>query len=246
MKRIIYLGMISLILCLSAAAPPAAWAQDTQDPLDYSAQEKKPGLTGPDYVAMIFSKLAGKAPDFESWVRGTQEFQDAAKPEKTAVRERLLKDMKSAYNLLTLQEPITIETQVKLSAYSASNSGFFVESFKPDTFFPVRYNKQSYAIVPQEIMEKQWLKVTELAAAKAIDDAALNQSDKPLTLLLTLVPKYADGSKPARLGDESYWLISAEVKKMALYSPDSSSALWESEDTEADNAKRQELLNLRQ
>jgi hypothetical protein len=244
MKKIIFLGIAALFFCLSA--PQAVRAQDAQNSLDYSAQEKKPALTNPRYVAMIFSKLSGKTPDFDGWIHSTQEYQDAAKTNKDEVRSKLMKEMKGAYSLLTLEEPITVETPVKLSAYSASNGGFFVESFKPETFFPLSYGKQSYAVIPQEIMEKQWLKVTDPAAAKAIEDAARNPAGKPLTMLLFLVPKYADGTKPAPIDGDNYWLLSAEVRKMMLYGPDSPDPLWQSENTEADNAKRQELLNLRQ
>ena len=154
--------------------------------------------------------------------------------------------MRRVFGLLTLQEPIVIETPVVLSAYSTAHKGFFVENFKPQTFFPARYNGQSYAVVPQDIMDKQWLSVQDPAIADAIDKAAARSEGRELLMTVFLLPGYADKSAPATLDDEDYWLIAAHVKKMMLYPKDGTTLLWQSDDASFKDQKHQELLKLYQ
>src|SRR3972149_5637932 len=243
MKKAVCLGIIVLIFCLAAPWARTAWPQGS---LAYGAQEKKPEPTDPVYITMLFFKLAGKVPDFEFLARNTQEYRDAPQTYKPEVLDQQILDLKSNYSLITQQEPLVVETPVKLSKYSVVNKGFFVENFREDTFFPVKYHNQTYAIAPQGIMDKQWLKVTDPAVGKTIEDAAMKDEGKSLTMVLTLIPKYVDGSEPAVMDDEYYWLISVDVKSMALYAPDSPDRLWQSEDTSAEDARRRKLLNLRQ
>ena len=212
----------------------------TQDFSAYGRQDQKPKPTSPDYIVMIFSKLAHQQPDFEAWAHETQAYQNAPTGNRPLVLEEQIRDLKNMYSLLTLQEPIIVETPVKLSSYSTRNKGFFVDSFKEDTFFPVKYNNRLYAIVPQGIIDKQWLKVPDADDGKAIENASLSTQ---LTMVLTLYPKYAD-TTPAELEGGNYWLISTEVQKMALYAPNSTVPLWQSDDST--DKKHQEILKLRQ
>jgi hypothetical protein len=243
MKKTVYFGILAVIFCLYA--PPSPTAAAAEDTIDYGLQVRKPEPSTPDYIYMIFCKLTGRTPDFEAMARNTQDYQDAATIERPTVLDQLTVGLKSTYSLLTLQEPFIIEVPVKLSPYSAVNKGFFVENFKDDTFFPVNYNGQSYAIIPQGIMDKQWLKVPDDALGKEIENAALNKDGSPLTMQLMLTPKYADSSRPVVLAEQNYWPIAVEIKRMVLYPPASTSQLWQSDDTRVDDTKRLELLNLR-
>lgn len=243
MKNSVFFAILALMAGVFFTAQQVAVADNLS--AYGSAVPQKPKLTPPVYTAMLFYKLAQRVPDFGSWARRTKEYQSAEPAGKLAALAAQETTLKNVYNLLTLQEPLTVEIPVTLSAYSYANGGFFVENFKSSTFFPVRYEDQSFAIVPLGIMDRQWMKVTDEDAVRAIQSAS-NNKDAPLTMLLTLTPKYADSSTPAKLEGNDYWLISTDIKKMALYAGDSATPLWESEDPRIDAAKRQELLNLRQ
>ncbi len=243
MKRQVF-AALALALLLTAA-PALAQQQDAT--LDYSATNLHPKQTDPRYVAMVFSKLSGRAPDFEGWIRADEDYKDAPPTEKPGLHNKMLADMQSAFGLLTLQEPIILEMPVKLSAYSPESRGFFIDSFKPDTFLPVTYAGQSYAVVPQGLMDKQWLGITDTQVIRAISDANAQAGDKGLTVLLMLAPKAVDASSPADIEGGKYWLVSAEISKVMLFGPDPNApALWQSADSAVDAQRRQELLNLRQ
>jgi len=250
MKKITCLGIVAVILNLPVMAqdyPAYRWQEQKQKQELEQRQTQKPQPTTPGYIAMLFYKLSGKAPDFESWARRTEAYQAAAGYDRLSVQDRQAQLLKNIYDLLTFHEPLIVETPVKLSEYSALNKGFFVESFRTDTFFPFRYNDRSYAVVPSGIMDQQWIKAPDPAVVRAIQAASRNDRGKSLSMVLMLTPKYADSFTPATLEGRSYWLISAEAKKMMLYAPDSPVPLWKSDDGAApDDTKRQELLRLRQ
>lgn len=251
MKKPVFSGLCAVVFCLGALGAAPARAQeatlqeDVLPPVNYVLEKRKPEPTAPSYIYMIFSKLAGSDPDYEAIARNTQVYQDAIVSERPAVLDNLVLDLKSTYSLLTLQEAFIMEVPVALSPYSAVNKGFFIQNFREDTFFPVAYNDQSYAIIPQGIMDKQWLMVPDPEQGRAIENAARNSAGKPLTMQLMLIPKYADKSAPVVLAEQNYWLIGAEIKSMSLYAPDSPTPLWQSDNTRVDNVKRQELLDLR-
>jgi hypothetical protein len=159
-----------------------------------------------------------------------------------------------------LQETIVVETPVKISEYSFANKGFFIDNFKDDTFFPVTYHGQSYAIIPQGIMDKQWI-AADGFDAKTIDEAAKASEGRLLNIVLLLLPKYADKSATVPIQGKDYWPLSVEIKKMTLYTLSRSTTeinsgaetapaarlLWESGDAAVEvNQKQMELLNLRQ
>jgi len=212
MKKAIILGLFT---ALSFLPVQAAMAQGAFNPLDYSMSGKdmKPQPSSPQRIAMIFAKLARKPPDFQAWARNTEAYKNAPDLDKPAVEAQQAEELKNIFSLMTLQEPLVVEMQAKLSKYSASNKGFFVESFKEETFFPARYAGESYAIIPEGIMDKQWLKEPDAGKGKEIEDIAARSGSGTLPLVLTLAPKLADGSTTAILDDVEYWLLAATIEK---------------------------------
>ena len=245
MKKIIFFRVLMFVcgVCFLATIASAQESPDTE----IETPATKPTVSTPGTIALAFYKLTRQAPDFESWAQQTQAYKDASPFEQQAVQEAQVEKMKEAYNLLMLTEPLVIETQVKLSPYYPANKGFFVDSFKETTFFPVHYNGRSYAVVPLGIMDKQWLKVDDLAVAKSIEESA--RSDRRLTMVLLLTPRYADASAATTIDGETYWPIAVDVKKMMLYPLNSDTLLWQSYDTDAKDEKdekHQNILNLYQ
>lgn len=243
MKKIILTGIFLCCVCLMPLTGAIA-----QDDVAQIPKDTKPAATSPYTITLAFYKLSRQAPDFESWVKQKDSYKNANPFDQPGMLADMVQKMKDDYNALALTEPLVVETQVTLAPYDAKNQGFFVESFKGSTFFPSQYAGQSYAIVPQDITDKQWLKMDDPDTAKAID-AAANGNNHVLSMVLMLIPKYADATAAATIDGESYWPIVAEVKKMMLYPPDNSpdkdNLLWQSGADAADK-NYQSIINLRQ
>jgi hypothetical protein len=197
----------------------------------YQEQQVRPSASDPSYVAMTFYRLSGQMPDFASWARMGEPYKHASDFDKPMVEEQEAKSLKDQYSLFSIQEPLVIETPVKISAYDPVNQGFFIDNFRKDTFFPIPYDNRSYAIVIPDLLDKQYLKVTDVALAKMIDDAALAAKDRTLVMAMILTPTDADGTGAVTMDGKEYWAISADIKKMLLYGTgDSKAALWQTED----------------
>lgn len=227
MKKTIFWGILALVILATQGV---------------AAQNLKPEPSSPAHIAMTFYKLTRQIPDFDAWVRASQIYNTAADVDKPATLHRERQELNNRFSLLTLQEPLVVETPVTLSAYNAAAQGFFVENFKDDTFFPAHHLDHGYAIVPQGIIDRQFLKVEDPALASTIEAAR----DRALTMVLLLSPKYADNTAPASLDGKNHWLISAGIEKMTLYISDLPVPLWQSQVPGAADVKFQELLNLRQ
>jgi len=246
MKKIIFLQVLAFVwgICFLATMAAAQDAPISIPPL--AVQSAKPALTSPFTIALTYYKLAARAPDFESWVKQKDSYKNANRFDQPAMMSAMVQQMKDAYNNLLLTEPLIVQTQVTLSPYDAKNQGFFVESFKSSTFFPASYAGESYAIVPEDITDKQWLKVDDPDVAAATEKAAAGNNHL-LTMVIYLTPRYADTKSPAVIDGENYWPIAADVKQMMLYpAADSNTVLWQSTDANKLDKLHQSILNLYQ
>jgi len=224
MKRILLALLLSLF-CFNAAA---------------QTELRRPP-SSPDHVAMTFFKLAGRTPDFEAWVRDMEAYKTASLADQPGILAARIGELRGSYTLLTAHEPVIVEMPVTLSDYSAANKGFFVRNFKDETFFPVRQGSRFYAVVPSRITDRQWISVPDESRVRAIE-----QARDSLIMVMTLIPAYADAREPAVIDGTAYWLMAADVQKMALYAAKDSSPLWTFDVSGGNDAKKQELLKLRQ
>ncbi|MFH1157459.1 MAG: hypothetical protein V1721_01020 [Pseudomonadota bacterium] len=231
------------VLALSACSLPmqGAWAQDVSL---YETQSLKQEPSQPDYVALLFYKMTAQIPDFDSWARQTPAYKEATVFTRMMVLEQKIREMKDGYNRLSLLEPLIVEIPVRLSEYSTIGNGFFIENFKTDTFFPVTHNDRSYAIIPEGIVDKQWLKVSTTEAARTIEAAARSDEGRLLMMTLFLSPVYADKKTPVSLDGREYWLILTDVKKMILTPLKTDTLLWQSDSASFRDEKSQKLLDL--
>lgn len=246
MKRMFFYGAIIALLGIAPAGAQTLPTFATPAAPVYGTQEKKSLPSTPDYIAMTFYKLTRQMPDFNAWAQLTPAYKNAAPFEKLSVMDQQAQRMKESYDLLTLQEPLIVEMPVKLSAYSTTNHGYFIENFRADTFFPAFFADQAYAIVPQGIMDKQWLKVSDPLLAKHIDAAVQSRPDRLLMMALFMTPDYADKSAPVFLEGTNYWLMAATIRKMMLYDPGNNLLLWSSDTADIRDEKHQRLLDLYQ
>jgi hypothetical protein len=257
MKKIFFIiPVLALVCCmaLSAAAeeiqvPPSAnpiiAAPAFAAPTLGAVQQPKPAQTTPLAVALTYYKLTGRVPDFDSWVKQQDSYKNANAFDQNSMVAPMVQRLKDAYGLILLSDPVVVETQVALSAYDKKNLGYSVESFKASTFFPSTYGGQSYAIVPINIADKQWLKVDDPETVAAIEKAA-TANDRLLTMIIYLTPKYADANSPASIDGENYWPMVTDIQKMMLYAPNSDTMLWQSIDVSASDKTSQKIMKLYQ
>jgi hypothetical protein len=255
LKKTIFALVLAIACCL-AALPAAAQDMATPDLTAATADsatspasalaggQDKPAPTTPETVALLFYKLTRQAPDLEAWVKEKDSYKNASAFDQPGMMKDMVDHYKEKYNLLVTSDPIIVETPVTLAPYDSKNGGFFVESFKSSTFYPVRFNGQAYAIVPQGILDKQWLKMDDTTVANTIEASAIS-SNHVLTMFLYLTPKFADNLSPAMIDDEKFWPISVEVRKMALYALNSDTLLWHS-DTETRDKTYDGIVGLHQ
>lgn len=256
MKKILFLPILALtcFITLSAAAeeiqvpmssnPIIAAPAAAPPPTLGVVQQPKPALTPPLTVALTYYKLTGRLPDFDSWVKQQDSYKNANAFDQGSMVAPKVQKLKDAYSLILLTDPLVMETQVALSEYDKKNQGYSIESFKPSTFFPAVYNGVSYAIVPVNIADKQWIKVDDPEIVAGIEKAA--GTERLLSMIIYLVPKYGDANSPASIDGENYWPMVAEIKKMMLYAPNSDTLLWQSSDVAVTDKTRQKIMNLYQ
>ena len=232
-----------LVLALSACFLPirGTWAQGLSF---YETPKAKSTPSSPDYVALLFYKMTAQIPDFDTWARQSPAYKKASVFNRMMILEKEIKNMQEGYNRLSLHQPLIVEMPVRLSGYSHANNGFFIENFRTDTFFPITYSNQSYAIVPEGIIDKQWIKVATENEARIIETAARSDVGRLLMLTLFLSPEYADKRTPISLDGRDYWLILTNIKKMILTPLKSNTLLWQSDSVNFRDEKSQKLLDL--
>ncbi len=244
MKKTSFLFVLSFFCALLALPSNHAMAQDASS-LSLGPQlMNEPTVTDSETIAMIFGRLTGHAPDFSAWAQQTQAYKAASPFEQSTIEQNEVQQYQSAYAALSLTAPIIVKTQVQLSSYDPTNHGFFVTNFKNSTFFPAQYKDKFYAIVPQDIADKQWLQLSNPAMVDVIEKAVSSSKDGTLPMILYLTPNSAD-SRPAMINGVSYWPIAVQVGKMMLFSNDNQTLLWHNYPTQ-DNKVRQSIMNLYQ
>lgn len=219
----------------SLIAATALWAQGKDTP------------TAAPYIAMIFHKLSGTAPDYDRWAMASESYTQASRFDKAMVREQKATELKSLYSLVTLSEPVVISAPVRLSKYSLTNKGFLIDSFKSDTYFGYEFAGNNYAIVIPSLLDHQWIDV-DGDAAKAISNIS-TYSQGRMRVLLYVEPKFADKSGMMQLGDRYYWLISGQIKDMVLTQLRSDTPLWRKSDglySSSGGKQQKDLMNLYQ
>ncbi len=211
-------------------------------------KNSKPTANKNHEIALIFYKLSSILPDFITMAKDYKDYKASFGESKIATLNTRAEELKNAYSLLTLQEPLVVEMPVKLSEYSKNNKGFFITNFEEKTFFKFKHHNKNFAVVPESIMDQQWLKVTDKKTVYEMNKANKAQGGNSLTALIFMAPIYTDSSSTADIQGTDYWLTFAEINKIEVYLPNSLIPIWRSDDTtlnQENNRKLNELLKLR-
>jgi len=198
-------------------------------------------------VATIYYRLIRQRPDFRAWIPFLPEYKKMSEAERLSYLDSKSQDLNYNFNLLTLQEPIAIQFDAVLSPYSDENEGYIVRNFADDTYFSFAFAKYNYAIIPQGLMEHQFLPVQK--SAKVAVESAMGVN-RHILMIIYVQPNFADANaQPTEIEGKSYRLISGKVMNIALYGPSSAgrtTSLWEENTKEYNDKQRDELLNLKQ
>ncbi|HYD19302.1 MAG TPA: hypothetical protein VEF76_12575 [Patescibacteria group bacterium] len=245
------LVILALSFFLTLAAP--ALAQTAEDDSDLSSPPVgRPGF--PEFasdvdIATLYFKLTGQAPDFERWAR----FDPQCRERMTeTARVQCLDDkqaeLRQKYQLQTTSEAIAVPfVPAIFSAYSKENGGYVVKNFTEDTYMPFTYAGRNYAIIPQGLMDRQFLPISGLQQ-KDVENA-LRGAQRKAVVLLYIQPSYADKTGMVELDGKQYSLISGKVVNIGVYNCRKNkpcTLLWEEGTTGAREAERNDLLNLKQ
>jgi len=207
-----------------------------EEPKQSFASSKTDNLT----VAILFYRITGQTPDFESWALRTFNYKGNNELEKEAKFNETQAALKSKYSLTSFNEAINVESYVTLKQYSAKGAGFFVQQFNEETFFPYDFNGETYAVIPTDLMDNQWLEMTAEKAAQ-LKKHMNKKGQLFMRLILTPIQGQRDTKVPLSNGKDN-WLLASKVQDIEIWSPKTKELLWRKN---ADAFKqRNKLLNL--
>lgn len=208
-----------------------------------SADASPPTATSDGYIALLYYRMTGQVPDYEAWAMASDAYTKANSFDKDLVRREKAAEVARAYHLVTYDDPLIIEYPVTLSSYSRAKRGFFVENFRPDTFYSFHFIGRNYAVVPIDLMDFQWLAVDDENTQKKIEDLIQSSGGK-VRMYMYLTPTFADPQTPLKLDNKEYWLLSGRLQKLQIYDPRGKRLLWEGYGRSHVEQRQQEVLDL--
>lgn len=237
MTRTFRFCAFALLLLAVLAAGTAMAARPRQEVL-------APEPTSAGHVALYYHKLTGQAPDFSIWAQGSDDYIQANDFDKELVLREKASEASRAFQLLTFEDPVVVRTKVKLSSYSRARRGFFIQNFKPDTFYSYHFVDRYYALVPLDLLDYQWVPIESGPALEKISAAVAGAKNDELLLYISITPGFADARAPMKVGGKDYWLLSGKVKHISLHDPRSKKLLWENFGRGEMSENQKQLLDL--
>lgn len=232
MRRFIHF-FLAFFLCTALACATA-----TAFPAGNTSRMKEP-LTDQG-IALLFYKITGQIPDFDSWTTNLPEYIEANDIDRVIIREQGVKDFEELYRQTDIRANITVIIPVEISAYNEQVKGYFLPDLNEELFFTYRYLGEAYALVPQSIKDHQFVAMTPDEARNV--ETTLN-ANRMVTLELTLAPSYGDAKKPFQVNDENFWLTLGSVADLRLWAQnETQDLLWQS--SLMSYAAPSDLLNL--
>lgn len=234
-------GAIALLaVCLTVQAAAVMAQEVSTMPL---APQAPPTSTSPGHIALLYHRLTGQTPDFEAWAMASDDYANANGFDKDLVRREKAAEVMRAYHLITFEEPVVIEHPVTLSAYSRTRQGFFVQNFRPDTFYAFNFLGRDYAMVPLDLLDFQWLSIADEKELERVR-TRIAADNNHAYMYLSVVPTAADKTNPMRVQDKEYWLLSGKVKRIQIYDKRRQNLLWEGVGREEAVQIQKEVLDL--
>ena len=191
-------------------------------------------------VAMLFHKITNQNPEFSDWASQSNAFKNAPEAQKNMVLSQIINRLQTKFDLMGFDEPIHVESYITLRQYKPEAEGFFVNEFKSDTYFTYVFDGEHYAVIPTDLMDYEFLK---LSKEKMIELGDHITADNRLFMRLSLSPVGGDAKDKTRLNNgHENWLLATRVLDIEIWSPRDRTLLWRS--NEDFYHQKNELLNL--
>lgn len=204
---------------------------------------KAPVPTSPGYIALVFNRLSGQKPDFSAWVAASDDYRNAVAFDRDLVMREKTAELEKSYQLIMSETPLIIRHPVRLLPYSRVKRGFFVENFRPDTFYAVNFLDRNYAIVPQDLMNYQWLGVEDQKQMEEMQKY-VGKGENDLLMFMHIVATTADAKEPFFHKDKKYWLMSGKIARIQIFDTRGEYLLWDNISREEAQEIQQEVLDL--
>ncbi len=253
MKKIAVFSFLAFFtMALTMVAPVTSFAQEEDDGPKIGVKGYADISSNID-VATLYHRLIGVVPDFEKWLRFIPEYTKLPFDQQADYMEKKPKEMLDTFRLMSPEQPIIAQFKGILSRYSDESGGYVVRNFEENTFFEYSFAGRNYAVIPQGLMDFQFLPVT--GPLQTDVEALLKANKRNIRMVIYLSPNYATkDEKPMEMPDpdgkmKTYTLISGKVANIALYScpkNQSCTALWQNGTKEFRDDEKNELLNLKQ
>ncbi len=254
MKKFAIISFCLFLLAAAFMSPAIAQlsADDEPDEVGASPPVGQPGF--PSFasdvdIATIYHKLTGQPPVFEQWARLSPDCQqEKTQTARISCQENKQEELRQKFRLQTLTESVAVPfVPAVFSAYSKENSGYVIKNFTDETYMPFSYAGRNYAMIPQGLMDRQFLPIT--GPAQIDVENALRASQRKAVVLLYIQPVFADkNAQPVELDGKPYTLISGRVTNIAVYKCHKTRPcvlLWEEGTRESRDAQREDLMNLK-
>jgi len=210
---------------------PGAFAQQFLDGLKMTPQ------TDALYVSMLFHKMAGFQPDFETWIENSNEYKSKPTKQKSPYLNERLDVLYNYYNNVDQKKPLVVHLEATLGAYNKERGAYKVEAFNPGVFFNYDHEGGHFAIIPSNIKKFEWFAIPpEVIAGDASMDI-----DAPASTVyfhLHMMPKSIDKTKPVKIHGQPHWLLAADISEIQMWNVYNQRPLWVIHDEIADPTKR--------
>jgi len=185
------------------------------------------------YVSMLFHKMAGFQPDFESWIQNSDEYKKMPSKQKSPYLNERLDVFYNYYNNVSEKKPLVVHLKATLGAYDKERGGYKVEAFNPGLFFNYDYEVGHFAIIPSNIKDFEWFTVP----AEVITKDPSIDVDAPASTVyfhLHMMPKSIDKTKPVKIHGQPHWLLAADITQVQMWNVYNQRPLWVTHDKVAD------------
>lgn len=253
MKNFAFIGFCFFLLAAAfmppASAQPASEADEEISAAPPVGQPGFPKFASDVEIATIYHKMTGEPVPFSDWARMSPKcLAEKTQTGRITCQENRAEELRQNYQLLTVTESVPVPfVPAIFSAYSKENGGYVIKNFTDETYMPFSYGGRNYALIPQGLMDLQFLPVTG-PAQKDVENA-LRGAQRKAVVLLYIQPTYADrNAQPVELDGKKYTLISGKVTNIAIYKCRKNQPcvlLWERGSSESRDAERQDLMNLK-
>lgn len=176
------------------------------------------------HISMLFHKMAGFQPDFESWIEKSKEYKQTPKQQRRVYMNERLDILHDYYARIKTDEPIVVYFKTQVPPYDREHGGFQIQGVKKDMFFGYEHEGGHFAVVPTDAMQYEWFILPEDRLATSTYFAM----DRGGTAIFHfhLRPKSIDTSTPYLLNGSPHWLIATEILEIQMWNQYNKIPFW--------------------